>query len=174
VPADPYGFSKYICTKYAETSSNIFVLRLFGVFGKYEDWDVRFISNACARVVKGLPIVIRQDVRFDYLYVSDLARLTSWFLDHTPAHKAYNVCRGSACTLQEVAQIVASASGVNPQIVIRNPELAPEYSADNSRMIKEIGSFRFREMSDCVSELYQWYLEQAENIDSSQLAFDSE
>jgi GDP-L-fucose synthase len=73
IPIDPYGFSKYICTKYAATTDNIFVLRLFGVFGKYEAWDVRFISNACARAVKGLPIVIRQNVRFDYLYVSELA-----------------------------------------------------------------------------------------------------
>ncbi len=38
VPRDAYGFSKYICTKYAERSDNIFVLRLFGVFGRYEAW----------------------------------------------------------------------------------------------------------------------------------------
>ena len=33
VPADAYGFSKYICAKYVERSERIVDLRLFGVFG---------------------------------------------------------------------------------------------------------------------------------------------
>jgi GDP-L-fucose synthase len=172
VPSDPYGFSKYICSKYAENVDNIFVLRLFGVFGKYEAWDVRFISNACARVVKDLPIVIRQDVRFDYLYVSELAELTAWFLEHAPRHKAYNVCRGRTHTLRELAEMVATASGRSPTIVTRNSTLAPEYSANNTRMMNEIGNFQFRETIDCVSELYHWYQTHAECIDVEQLKFD--
>jgi UDP-glucose 4-epimerase len=172
VPADPYGFSKYICSKYAETTDNIWVLRLFGVFGKYEAWDVRFISNACARAVKGLPIVIRQNVRFDYLYVSELAGLLAWFLDNKPREKSYNVCRGEAFTLLELAGMVASVSGTNPEIIVRNQTMPGEYSADNSRMLDELGGFRFREMSDCIRELYEWYKAHAEIIDVKQLTFD--
>jgi UDP-glucose 4-epimerase len=172
VPTDPYGFSKYICTKYAEATDNIFVLRLFGVFGRYEAWDVRFISNACARVVMGLPIVIRQNVSFDYLYVSDLAALLAWFLDHEPRQKSYNVCRGEAFTLLELAEMVAAASGSNPEIILRNQSMAHEYSADNTRMMNEIGGFRFRDMSACVGELYKWYKTNAEIIDAKQLTFD--
>jgi GDP-L-fucose synthase len=172
VPTDPYGFSKYICTKYAENTDNIRVLRLFGVFGRYEAWDVRFISNACARVVKGLPIVIRQNVRFDYLYVSELAELLAWFLEHEAQQKTYNVCRGEAYSLLELAEMVAAASGCNPEIIVRNQTMAPEYSADNSLMLNEIGNFRFRAMNDCIRELYQWYKEHENEIDIEQLKFD--
>lgn len=172
IPTDPYGFSKYICAKHAGSVDNIFVLRLFGVFGKYEAWDVRFISNACARVVKGLPIVIRQNVRFDYLYVSELAELLAWFLEHEPRQKAYNVCRGEAYSLLELAEMVAAASGCDPGIIVRNPAMAPEYSADNARMLDEIGGFRFREMNDCIGELYQWYKAHADQIGVDQLTFD--
>ena len=172
VPTDPYGFSKYICTKHAETQENIFVLRLFGVFGKYEAWDVRFISNACARVVKGLPIAIRQNVKFDYLYVSELAELLAWFLEHEPRHKAYNVCRGEAFPLVELAGMVAAASGVDPRIIVRKQEMAAEYSADNARMMAEVSGFHFRAMSDCVRELYEWYKAHANLIDVQQLTFD--
>jgi GDP-L-fucose synthase len=172
VPSDPYGFSKYICAKYAETTNNISVLRLFGVFGKYEAWDVRFISNACARVVKGLPIVIRRNVKFDYLYASELGDLLTWFLEHELRHKTYNVCRGQAFTLLELAGMVAAASGCNPDIVVRDPAMDAEYSADNTRMMSEIGGFRFGKMSDCVRELYQWYETNADNIDVEQLTFD--
>jgi len=172
IPTDPYGFSKYICAKHAGSTDNIFVLRLFGVFGKHEAWDVRFISNACARVVKGLPIVVRQNVNFDYLYISDLAKLVAWFLDHEPREKTYNVCRGETYTLLELAEMVAAASGRDPDIIVRNQTLAPEYSADNTRMLEEIGGFRFRGMSDCIRELYQWYEAHADSIGVDQLTFD--
>ncbi len=99
VPADAYGFSKYICAKYIERSERIVDLRLFGVFGPHEDYTVRFISNACCRALKGLPIVLRQDVLFDYLYVGDLVPITRWFIENDARHKAYNVCTGRAdCT----------------------------------------------------------------------------
>jgi len=172
VPKDAYGFSKYICAKYAERADNIFVLRLFGVFGKYEAWDVRFISNACARVVKGLPIVIRQNVAFDYLYVEELAKLTAWFIDNEPQDKAYNVCRGRTFTLLELAQMVAAVSGRNPEIVVRNEGIGPEYSGDNTRMLDEIGGYKFREMRGCVGELYEWCDAHASGIDAAQLKFD--
>jgi GDP-L-fucose synthase len=172
VPRDAYGFSKYICTKYAERADDVFVLRLFGVFGKYEAWDVRFISNACARVVKGLPIVIRQNVAFDYLYVEELAKLTAWFIENEPRQKTYNVCRGSTFTLLELARMVAAVSGRSPEIVVRNQGMGPEYSGDNTRMLDEIGGFGFREMTECVRELYEWYEAHASQIDITRLRFD--
>src|SRR3989339_2059091 len=49
VPSNQYGFSKYLMTKYTALNSNIYNLRLFGVFGKYDDWRYRFIPNICAR-----------------------------------------------------------------------------------------------------------------------------
>jgi GDP-L-fucose synthase len=172
IPTDAYGFSKYLCSKHAQTTDNLYVLRLFGVFGKYEAWDVRFISNACARVVKGLPIVIRQDVRFDYLYVSELAELLAWFLEHDPRHKVYNVCRGEAFPLLELAGMVAAASGRNPDIIVRNPAMGPEYSGDNTRMLSEIGGSCMRQMNACIRELYQWYEAHADQFGVEQLTFD--
>ena len=103
MPRDAYGFSKYICAKYIERSEKIVNLRLFGVFGAYEDYTVRFISNACCRALKGLPIVLRQDVTFDYLYVKDLAKITRWFIENNARHKAYNVCTGRGGGAQRIS-----------------------------------------------------------------------
>lgn len=171
VPLDAYGFSKYICARYVERSENILNLRLFGVFGKYEDYTVRFISNACCRVLKGLPIVIRQDVVFDYLYVEDLAKLTLWFIEHEPRRKAYNVVRGKGITLTELARTIAQVSGKDPHIVVRQSGMAPEYTADNSLMLDEIGNCHFLEFADSIRELYVWYAKQ-ESIDAESLRFD--
>ena len=157
VPADAYGFSKYICAKYIERSERIVDLRLFGVFGPHEDYTVRFISNACCRVLKGLPIVIRQDVVFDYLYVKDLARITSWFIENDARHKAYNVCTGRPVALTELARMVAEVSGRNPRISVMHGGMGAEYTADNSRLLAEIGEYRFCDTRSSVAELYGWY-----------------
>ncbi len=157
VPADAYGFSKYICAKYIERCERMVELRLFGVFGPYEDYTVRFISNACCRVLKGLPIVLRQDVVFDYLYVNDLAKITRWFIEHDPRHKAYNVCSGSGIALTELAGIVAEVSGRNPPISVLHEGLGAEYTGDNSRLLAELGDYKFIDMREAIGELYGWY-----------------
>jgi len=59
IPTDEHGFSRYVMAKQAETYENIYELRLFGVFGKYEDWQIRFISNAICKTLYDLPITIR-------------------------------------------------------------------------------------------------------------------
>lgn len=172
VPGDPYGFSKYICAKYIERSDRIWNLRLFGVFGKYEAWEVRFISNACCRVLKGLPITIRQDTKFDYLCVEDLADFTAWFIENDARAKAYNVCTGNGPSLTELARIVAEASCLNPDIIVKNQGLAPEYTADNSLLLKEVGGFCFRDLRNSIRDLYQWYDTHLEIIEESLLHFD--
>src|ERR1035438_9460187 len=60
IPTDDYGFSKYICAKAVDGMERVTEVRLFGVFGPYEDWRVRFISKACCRAVWDMPVVIRQ------------------------------------------------------------------------------------------------------------------
>ena len=155
-----------------QTTDNIFVLRLFGVFGKYEAWDVRFISNACARVVRGLPIVIRQNVGSTIFMFPNLRSYSRGFSNTSPGRKLITYAAARLITLLELAEMVAAASGRDPEIIVRNPAMGPEYSADNTRMLREIGGFRFRPMSDCIGELYHWYKAHAENISVDQLTFD--
>ena len=170
VPRDPYGFSKYICAQHIERSEGIVNLRLFGVFGPYEDYTVRFISNACCRALKGLPIVLRQDVRFDYLYTSDLVRIATWFIENNPRHKAYNVCTGQPVALTGVAEIVAKVSGRNPEVSVTTEGMGAEYSADNSRLLTEMGGYQFGDLENSVRTLYGWYEQQ--EIDVGSLRFD--
>jgi hypothetical protein len=41
---------------------------------------VCFISNACCRALKGLPILLRPDIVFESLHVKDWVTITSWFI----------------------------------------------------------------------------------------------
>jgi UDP-glucose 4-epimerase len=175
VPRDALGFSKYICAQHIERSDRIVNLRLFGVFGAYEDYTVRFISNACCRALKGLPIVLRQDIVFDYLYVKDLVKLTMWFIENNARHKAYNACTGRPVAISELARVIArvsaQVSGRNPGVSVMTGGIGPEYSADNSRMLTEMGGYRFWDLEDSIRDLYAWY-ERNEEIDVESLRFD--
>ena len=179
VPTDAYGFSKYICAKYiqvrgerVEGRGDIVELRLFAVFGPYEDYTVRFISNACCRALKGLPIVLRQDVMFDYLYVKDLAEITGWFIENDPRHCAYNVCSGKPAALTDLARMVAEVSGRNPDVRVAAGELGAEYTGDNARLLAELGGHQFWDLRCAISDLYSWYERHEAEIDAESLRFD--
>lgn len=172
VPADDYGLSKYIMAKYTEKCRNIYNLRLFGVFGKYEDWEIRFISNACCKTIWDLPITIKQNVFFDYLFVDDLKIITEWFMEHESVHRVYNICTGKSRDLVALAKIVLSVAGKKLDIRIDREGLGREYSGDNSKLLGEMEGFVFKDMTSCIEELYRWYLENKNKISREKLLSD--
>ena len=173
VPADPYGLAKYICAQHIAQSANLFDLRLFGVFGPYEDWEIRFLSNACCRAVWDLPVLLKRNARFDYLDVADLAAVVRWFIEGQPRHRAYNVCTGRAIDLTAFARKVIWASGKNLNVVVQEPGLGDEYSGDNRRLMEEMAAFRFRSPDDSIMSLYRWYSDRKREIDPERLHFDA-
>ena len=172
VPVDDYGFSKYIMAKYTEHSTNIYDLRFFGVFGKYEDWEIRLISNACCRAMWDLPIMIKQNVFFDYLYVDDLVKITEWFVENNLEEKFYNVCTGRTFDLLTLAHKVLEVSAKKLDIIVAQEDLGKEYSGDNSKLLSEIGDYTFRDMDDCIKELYSWHLANKDSTSKEKLLHD--
>ena len=157
IPQDQYGLSKYIMTKYAEQHNNIYNLRLFGVFGKYDDWRTRFIPHACCHAVMNLPIIIEQNKYYDFLYIDDLIKIVKWFISTTPKQKVYNICIGQTIDFKTIAQKIVKISGKTLEIKINKDGLGKEYSGDNSRLLYEIKSLKFRPIDQSLKALYHWY-----------------
>lgn len=157
VPADPYGFSKYVINKYIEHMHDTVNLRLFGVFGKYEDWQTRFISNAICRAIHDLPIVIHQDVSFDYLYIDDLLNIIEWFLSNTPKEKTYNVCTNKTNRLTALARIILDILGKRLPIEVKQIGYGLEYSGNNARLLSEIKDLQFTPIDQSIKFLCSWY-----------------
>jgi UDP-glucose 4-epimerase len=164
VPLDQYGYSKYLMNKHASLSENIYNLRVFGLFGKYDDWRYRFIPNACCKAALGLPIRMRHNAIFDYLYIDDLVAIVDWVINNNPKHKDYNICSGEAVSYQSLAGIILEASGKKLDIIVENESDAYEYSGNNSRIIAETG-ITLTEICCSVRELYEWYSENSSIID---------
>jgi len=163
VPTDEYGYSKYIMSLHASKSKKIFDLRLFGVFGKYEDWRIRFISNAICRSLMKEPITIQKNVQFDYLDISDLCSIVRKFIEtkDIPYHD-FNICRGLSVDLYFLAKLISSISKHKVPIYIKEKGKKKEYSGDNKRLKKFLYNFSFTSIEKSVLELYRWY---SENID---------
>lgn len=159
VPADEHGFTKYVCGKYMEECScDVVDLRIFGIFGKYEDYAIRFISNALCKTLFDLPITLRQDRLFSYLYVEDLFPVLEYFIENKPAFKAYNVCPDEEYSLLDLAREVLAISGKDLPIHVALEGRGLPYSGDNARLKAEMGSsLRFSPMRECIGKLYAWY-----------------
>ena len=172
VPEDAYGFSKYVCSKYIQNSKKIIGLRFFGVFGKYEDYTIKFISNAIAKKLLGLPIVIYQNVYFDYLYIDDLVRIIEWFMNQKSKHKVYNVATGKRVSLLTIARKINQLPGKPTKIIVNTPGLNREYTVDNTRLLKELTEFKFTSLNKALKELYDWYQSRLDKLDENALMVD--
>ncbi len=172
VPADAYGFSKFVCSKYIEGAEHIVNLRIFSAYGKYEDYDYRFISNSMVKNLLRLPIVINQNVFFDFVYVNDIVRIIEYFIEHKPNYKFYNVATGKTIDLVTVANKINKISGKPSEIIIKNKGLNTEYSADNSRLLQELEDFSFTPFDESLKEMYSWYSDILDSIDKEKIEKD--
>lgn len=166
VPVDDYGFSKYIMAKYIYNIPNIYDLRLFGIYGKYEDWRIRFISQSICRAICNKDILINKNVYFDYLYIDDLSKIVKIFLEKKQIpRRHYNICTGKTIDLVSLAEIITKISGKKIKVKIIDRGLKKEYSGNNKMLLKTIGKFRFTDNEQAIYELYNWYVNNRSKID---------
>ena len=172
IPEDSYGFSKYLCSKYIINSERIYNLRLFGVFGKYEDYRYKFISNAIIKNLFGLPITINQNAYFDYLYIQDLLKIVEHFINNRPKDKCYNVVTGEPVDLITIANKINQIADKQSKVIVKNKGLNTEYTADNSKILEEIGKFKFTQLVESLKELYAWHKVNLDKVDRAEIKKD--
>lgn len=164
IPSDDYGFFKYLCSKYIETADHIVSLRIFGLFGKYEDYRYRFISNAIVRNLLGLPITIQKNVYFDYVYIDDFVKIIDYFIGHGTKQKFYNIGSGTRIDLLTIAEKVNGIGQKRSRILVESPGLSDEYTCSNIRLTSEIKHLRFMDIDESIRTLYSWYKKNLHNL----------
>lgn len=173
---DDHSFCRYVVGKridslYMEGKSFV-DLNIFGIFGKYEDWEIRFPSNAVCKAIHDLPITIRQNRRFSYLDVNDLMPILEFFIENKTKYSSYNVCPDKSTSLVEVAEIVRNISGKDIDIIIKKEGYGFDYTGDNSRLHSEFKDLHFTDLKDSLYNLYKYYEQTKKNIDKNLLLED--
>jgi len=173
IPKDEHGYCKYVCAKSIENSRNIYDLRVFGIFGKYEDYTIRFISNAICKAIFDLPITIKQNRKFDYLYIDDLMPILDWFIQNTPQFHSYNITPDHSISLQDLALLIKKLTNKpDLSINIAHDGNGLEYSGNNSRLKAEFSGLGFTTISDAVIDLYNWYIANMSLVEYKSLLVD--
>ncbi len=156
--SDIYGYSKYIIAQdILKKKRNIFNLRVFGIFGKYEDYRRRLISNNICKLLKDENIILNKNGCFDYMYVNDFSKIVEKFINASPKNSTYNTCTGTVIEFLTLAKIINEIDGRGKKIEIKEQGINPEYSGDNSKFIEEFGPIDFTDPKVAIKELYNWY-----------------
>ena len=153
----PYGFSKYLMSRYTLANEGIYNLRVFGLFGEYDDWRYRVISNLCCKAVLDLPLVIKKNVLFDFVYINDLCRVVKWVIDDKPKEKIYNVCNGIDYQYKELAEKVLEVSDKKLDIIVEDEDLNQVCGGNNSLLLSEMNNFQFCSIDSSIKQMYDWY-----------------
>lgn len=172
IPNDEYGFYKYVCSQFAAQVDYITHLRLFAVFGKYEDYQTRFVSNAICRALLDKPITIRQNVKFDYIFVDDVIQILKNCIEQKPQETFINVGRGEAMDLKSLAEKILEQLGLDEPIQIAQPGWGNEYSCDTTRLQQLLPGISYTPIDVAVAQLVAYYKAALPNLDQHALLTD--
>lgn len=169
---DEHSFCKYVQHKRIENIPHAVDLTIFGIFGKYEDWEIRFISNAICKTLFGLPITLRQNRRFSYLYINDLMPVLEYFIENETPYKSYNVTPSQETELLQIARLVQQI-GQNPHdIQVAQEGQGLSYCGSNQRLLKQIPGLQFTPLSHAIEDLFTYYRQNKEKLDINLLLKD--
>jgi len=165
MPRDEYGFYKFITSKYIEKSTNIVQLRIFSIYGEYENYRYRFISNSIVKNLLELPITINKNVYFDYMYINDLVKIIDWFIHNKPREKIYNTATGEKVDLISLANLVNESSELKSDIKVLNDGLNNEYTSNNEKLLNEIGKFKFTPHKNAIQNMRSYFKFNLDKLD---------
>ncbi len=167
---DEHSLCKYVVAKRIEELPGFIDLNIFGIFGKYEDYSIRFISNAICKSLFGLPITLRQNRRFSYLDVNNLPEIIDFFIKNDVKYHSYNIVPDGYISLKDIAQTVSSMFNVG--INIENKGYGFDYYGNNKRLRNEFSEVEFTPIEVSINHLCDYYRSIKDKIDISLLTSD--
>ena len=148
VPKDPYGYSKYLISKEIEKRENILNLRLFGIYGYGED-PSRVTSCIVNAKIKNEPVILNQNVRFHFIWIEDFCKIIKHFIEHPTKETFLNVAPTESIEIIDLAKL----AGV--EVIVKNSGMNKEYTADNSKLIIELKTFKFTDYKSGISSMLE-------------------
>ena len=129
-PDTPYGASKLagekLCLAYAKLYPiECVALRYFNVYGRLQRYDAygNVIPIFAHRVLHGQPITIYGDGEQtrDFVNVQDVAQANLRAAQAAGVSGAFNIASGSRITINRLAELIVSASGLRPVVTHAAP-----------------------------------------------------
>lgn len=171
-PQDEFSLLKFNMYKKIIELEGFIDLNIFGIFGRYEDYSIRFISNAICKTLFDLPITLKQDRNFSYLFIEDLMPILEFFIENTAEYKSYNIVPDEKIRLLEIAEYIKILSGKNIDIIIKKDAMGLDYTGSNKRLKQEYKEVKFTDIKNSAERLYNWYKDNKNSLDVNLLLTD--
>lgn len=172
IPADSQGFSKFVIASYAKHLEDVVTLRLFGIFGKYEDYRYKFISNTITKRLAGLDVTLFRDAIYDYLDVTDFCSIIEQLFNRNVRTGDFNVTPDDSIKLSQVIETVDHCLGINKGYQIANPGLGKTYTGCNKKLRAILDNFQFSPIEVSIRRLVSHYTNNRQEIDCESLKQD--
>ena len=163
INSDAYHNSKFMIARLHSQSHcrNIYNFRVFGLYGLYEDYSRRLITNNIYNYLSNGSMTFNKDISFDYLFVDDLINTIIFFLrtSITPQHQTYNVCSGVSEKFSVIlGEVIDSLGGSRSDITCADTSNSNySYSGSNKRFQNEFNyTIRQSMYCDTTPTLASW------------------
>lgn len=154
-PEDLYGLSKLKISDIVKKRDDILMLNIFGCYG-YGEKESRFPTYAITQNLKHEPIVINNDVIFDYLFVEDMSRIVEYFIIHKNYDKIINITPSESISLVEIARGVNAISDFKSDIVVKSVNPNGEYTGCNKILMSNYPNLEFTPINTGLEKLYNY------------------
>jgi len=167
IPADNYGLGKLICSKISKDNKKITTLLPFGIFGPGEDYRFKFIANSIVKNLLGLPIKIKQNVVFDYLYVKDLIPIMKFFISDQNSSGDFNISTTESISLVQIVDLININSKKPSKVTVINKELNFQYTGSNQKLKKTIPSLKITSYKESIKDFYNYFEKNIKTLDKT-------
>ena len=127
---------------------------MFGIYGSGEDKS-RVTSCIVNSNKAKEPIVLNQNVKFDFLYIDDFCKIVEYFVNNPTDEKFINVTPTKSIEILDLAKIVNGFSNYKSEIIVKNPGMNKEYTGDNTKLLSIIKDFAFTSYEDGMKNFYK-------------------
>ncbi len=163
IPKGKYGLGKYIMNTHCRVSRNIYNLRMFGTLNPYERYTKNVVCNLCVKAVMSLPLSLKQDVRFSWVDITDVAKAIKYLFEHNVTRHDYNIALSQSYKLSEIATLIIGLNQTQLELCIENEGLNKEYSCCTNNFKKDF-NIQMAPVVDSVKHIYNYWFSHKELI----------
>jgi GDP-L-fucose synthase len=155
-PKEQSMFQKFIASREVHAIYNACDIKVFGIYGKYEDFEIRFISNMISKAIFGVPLTIKQNRLMSYIHTDDLIFILKHILsDKYEWNGFYREVSGSRepITLGNIAKkILDTVECDDLPIVFEKNGMGTDYYAN----IEPTFSIPFKPLEEGIKEVWSY------------------
>ena len=155
IPSDLYGLSKLKISDIVQKRDDILMLNIFGCYG-YDEKETRFPTYAIRQNIKHEPIIINNDVVFDYLFVEDMCKIVEHFIKFPSYDKIINITPTDSVSLVDISREINKISDYQSDIIVQSVKPEGEYSGNNALLLSNYPELEFTPINSGLRKLYKY------------------